>query len=43
MDETPAVGIGGGAALNPYKEYPLAEHHRQVLAEMIHRDKNHPV
>ena len=23
MDETPAVGIGGGAALNPYKEYPL--------------------
>ena len=42
MDETPAVGIGGGAAVNPYKEYPLAEHHRQVLAEMIHRDKNHP-
>ena len=32
MDETPAVGIGGGAAVNPYKEYPLAEHHRQVLA-----------
>ena len=26
---TPAVGIGGGAAVNPYKEYPLAEHHRQ--------------
>ena len=23
MDETPAVGIGGGAAVNPYKEYPL--------------------
>ena len=42
MDETPAVGIGGGAAVNPYKEYPLEEHHRQVLAEMIHRDKNHP-
>ena len=42
MDETPAVGIGGGAAVNPYKEYPLAEHHRQVLAEMIQRDKNHP-
>ena len=42
MDETPAVGIGGGAAVNPYKEYPLAEHHRQVLVEMIHRDKNHP-
>ena len=42
MDETPAVGIGGGAAVNPYKEYPLAEHHRQVLAEMIGRDKNHP-
>ena len=42
MDETPAVGIGGGAAVNPYKEYPIAEHHRQVLAEMIRRDKNHP-
>ena len=42
MDETPAVGIGGGAAVNPYKEYPLAEHHRQVLAEMIHRDKTTP-
>lgn len=42
MDETPAVGIGGGAVLNPYKEYPIAEHHRQVLTEMIRRDKNHP-
>lgn len=37
-----AVKTTGSAAVNPYKEYPLAEHHRQVLAEMIHRDKNHP-
>ena len=42
MDETPAVGIGGGAEVNPYKTYPIAEHHRQVLTEMIQRDKNHP-
>ena len=41
IDETPAVGIGGADG-DPYKTYPLAEHHRQVLAEMIERDKNHP-
>ena len=41
IDETPAVGING-AARDPYKTYPLAGHHRQVLADMIARDKNHP-
>ena len=41
IDETPAVGIGGADG-DPYKTYPLAEHHRQVLTEMIERDKNHP-
>ena len=41
IDETPAVGIGGADG-DPYKTYPLAEHHRQVLADMIARDKNHP-
>lgn len=42
MDETPAVGINAGGDLNPYKEYPLAGHHREVLRDMIARDKNHP-
>ncbi len=42
MDETPAVGIGAGPMLNPYANYPIAEQHRQVLTEMIGRDKNHP-
>ena len=42
MDETPAVGIGAGASLNPYAAYPIAAQHRQVLEEMIARDKNHP-
>ena len=41
IDETPAVGING-ADDDPYKTYPLADHHRQVLADMIDRDKNHP-
>lgn len=41
IDETPAVGINAGGAKNPY-EYPILEHHRQVLADMIARDKNHP-
>lgn len=42
IDETPAVGIGAGAAQDPYKTFPIAEHHRDVIRDMIHRDKNHP-
>ena len=42
IDETPAVGIGAGAAQNPYDTFPLAQHHRDVLTAMIDRDKNHP-
>lgn len=42
IDETPAVGIGAGAACNPYETFPLREYHHAVLAEMIARDKNHP-
>ncbi len=42
IDETPAVGIGAGAAQDPYKTFPIAEHHRDVLRDMIDRDKNHP-
>ncbi len=43
IDETPAVGInGGGSGGDPYKFLDIHEHHRQVLADMIARDKNHP-
>lgn len=38
--ETPAVGISAGP-VNPY-EWGTQEYHRQVLADMIARDKNHP-
>src|SRR5699024_11683176 len=41
IDETRAVGIGGAEG-DPYQTYPLAGHHRQVLADLIARDKNHP-
>lgn len=40
IDETSAVGIGGGE--NPYKTFNVAEHHRDVLTDLISRDKNHP-
>ncbi len=40
IDETPAVGIGG--ASNPYKTFPIKEHHEAVIRDMIDRDKNHP-
>ncbi len=42
IDETPAVGIGAGDRVDPYKTFPLADYHAQVLADMIARDKNHP-
>ena len=42
IDEVPAVGIGVGAHLNPYKTFPLADYHAKVLEDMINRDKNHP-
>lgn len=42
IDETPAVGIGAGAAQDPYKTFPIGDHHRDVLRDMIDRDKNHP-
>lgn len=42
IDETPAVGIGAGAAIDPYKKFPIKEHHEDVIREMIARDKNHP-
>lgn len=44
IDETPAVGIGAGAALDPYKAWggELQDYHAQVLTDMIARDRNHP-
>ena len=42
IDETPAVGIGAGDRLDPYKAFTLFDYHAQVLADMIARDKNHP-
>ena len=42
IDETPAVGIGAGAAQNPYKTFPIGEYHRQIVRDWIARDKNHP-
>ena len=42
IDETPAVGIGGGEKTNPYKSFNIHEHHKDVIADMIDRDKNHP-
>ena len=42
VDETPAVGIGAGDKVDPYKTFPLADYHAQVLTDMIARDRNHP-
>lgn len=42
IDEVPAVGINCGGAQNPYEVMTIKEHHRQVIREMIARDKNHP-
>ena len=42
IDETPAVGIGAGASVDPYKTFQIREHHEDVLKDMIDRDKNHP-
>lgn len=42
VDETPAVGIGAGEHVDPYKTFPLFDYHVQVLRDMIARDRNHP-
>jgi len=51
IDEVPAVGLhlnfmatmfGGGAKRNTWKELGTQEHHRDVIQELIARDKNHP-
>ncbi len=42
IDETPAVGIGAGSDTDPYRVFDIGEHHRDVIRDMIGRDKNHP-
>ncbi|WP_282942491.1 beta-glucuronidase [Paenibacillus sp. RC67] len=50
IDETPAVGLhlnfmsifGGGPKRKTWEELQTAEHHVQVIKELIARDKNHP-
>ncbi len=41
IDETPAVGIVDWPN-DPYKTLSVGEHHRNVVRDMIARDKNHP-
>ncbi|MCF0127505.1 MAG: beta-glucuronidase [Pseudobutyrivibrio sp.] len=41
IDETTAVGVAAQRR-NPYSELHIKEHHEQVLADLIARDKNHP-
>ncbi len=36
------MGIGAGDSCDPYKTFPIREHHEQVLRDLIARDKNHP-
>lgn len=51
IDEAPAVGLNagftatgllGGKPNGTWKLFKTAEHHRQVLRDMVQRDKNHP-
>ena len=42
IDEVPAVGINAGGTQNPYEVMRIQEHHRDVIRDMIARDKNHP-
>ena len=53
IDEVPAVGLmvgfgaelfsgGGGDRPKTWEAMKTAEHHREVIGEMISRDKNHP-
>lgn len=50
IDETPAVGLhlnfmamfSGGAKRKTWEELETQEHHKDVIRELIARDKNHP-
>ena len=41
IDETTAVGVAAQGR-NPYTELDIASHHRDVIRDLIARDKNHP-
>lgn len=41
IDEVPAVGIANWPH-DPYNTLPIGEHHKDVIRDMIARDKNHP-
>ena len=42
IDEVPAVGLNFQDRLNPYTQLGTMPYHKQLLKEMIQRDKNHP-
>ncbi len=46
IDEVPAVGVNfdmfGASDVNTYQSIRTAEHHREVIRDLIARDKNHP-
>ena len=42
IDETPAVGLNFGWNDEGYQKFRTKEHHREVIRELIARDKNHP-
>ncbi|MCR5790549.1 MAG: beta-glucuronidase [Lachnospiraceae bacterium] len=42
IDETPAVGIAAGGKADPYAIMPIKDYHKEILKDMIARDKNHP-
>ncbi|MCD8340959.1 MAG: beta-glucuronidase [Clostridiales bacterium] len=42
IDEVPAVGINASGLEDPYQVMRIHQHHRDVLRDMIDRDKNHP-
>lgn len=42
IGETPAVGINAGGAEDPYEVMRVRGHHKDVIRDMIRRDKNHP-
>ncbi len=42
IDETAAVGLNFGWNDEGYKKFRTKEHHRQVIKDLISRDKNHP-
>ena len=42
IDETPAVGLRAFAGRDAYEVFTTFDHHKDVIRDMIKRDKNHP-